>query len=226
MIGGKPLFLSVLLSTTIVSAIGLCGVAEAISIKNSSNKINKYQNNYLTQIKPADLPVLAQAIATDDRSKPEEENPAINNFPPTDIPNEPLPETEPEADQVHLVVRLSKRRVYVYRGDKVINRYPIAIGKKGWETPIGEFRVFSMEKNPVFKSFKTGRMIQPGPENPLGPRWIGIWTDGKTQLGFHGTNQPNLIGQAVSHGCLRMHNKHAIALYEQVRIGTLVLVKP
>lgn len=127
---------------------------------------------------------------------------------------------------VKLVVKLSARRVYVYQDDQVIASYPVAIGKPGWETPPGTFRVFSKEVNPIFKSFKTGTVIPPGPDNPLGVRWIGIWTDGKTQLGFHGTNEAELIGQAVSHGCIRMRNQDVVALYEQVAVGTVVVVQP
>ncbi|MBW4470669.1 MAG: L,D-transpeptidase [Stenomitos rutilans HA7619-LM2] len=127
---------------------------------------------------------------------------------------------------VRVVVRLSQRRVYVYRGDQVLAKYPIAIGKRGWETPTGRFQVLSKEKNPVFKNFRTGQLIYPGPDNPLGSRWIGIWTDGKTQIGFHGTNQEELLGQAVSHGCIRMRNRDVTTMFEQVPIGTAVMVEP
>ncbi|MGA7932001.1 MAG: L,D-transpeptidase family protein [Kovacikia sp.] len=127
---------------------------------------------------------------------------------------------------IHLIVKLRDRKVYVYNGRKTIVSYPIAVGKPGWETPVGTYQVFSKEVNPIFKSFKTGNIIRPGPDNPLGIRWIGIWTDGKTQLGFHGTNQPELIGGAVSHGCIRMRNKDVLALFEQVSVGTPVTVEP
>ncbi|WP_421656832.1 L,D-transpeptidase [Leptothermofonsia sp. ETS-13] len=147
------------------------------------------------------------------------------NLPPIGDEKVYLPD-EVEALGLRLIVKLSKRRVYVYERDKVIASYPIAVGKPGWETPTGEYKVFNMEKNPTFKSFKSGRIIKPGPDNPLGVRWIGIWTDGKTQLGFHGTNQPELIGQAVSHGCIRMLNKDVTALFEKVAIGTPVKVEP
>ena len=129
-------------------------------------------------------------------------------------------------ESVRLVVQRGKRRVVVYKGEKVVAKYPIAVGKAGWETPIGAFTVINKEEDPIFKSFKTGIIIEPGPDNPLGVRWIGIWTDGKTQLGFHGTDQPELIGKAVSHGCMRMHNKDVIALYKYVTIGTVVQVDP
>jgi lipoprotein-anchoring transpeptidase ErfK/SrfK len=134
------------------------------------------------------------------------------------------PEVEPAVKEIHLLVNLTTKQVYVYLGTEVIAQYAIAIGKPGWETPKGTYRVFEREENPIFKSFKTGRIIKSGPENPLGTRWIGIWTDGKTRLGFHGTNQPELIGQAVSHGCIRMHNKDVTTLYEQVKVGTLVKI--
>ncbi len=140
----------------------------------------------------------------------------------------PEPKAAPQTpveEPIRLVVLRGKRQVMVYRGKTMLAKYPIAVGKKGWETPIGEFKVLTKEKNPIFKSFKTGAIIEPGPDNPLGVRWIGIWTDGKTQLGFHGTDQPELIGKAVSHGCLRMHNKDVTALYEYVKMGTVVIVE-
>jgi L,D-transpeptidase ErfK/SrfK len=132
----------------------------------------------------------------------------------------------PQAENLRLVLKRSQRRVFVYKDDKVISSYPVAVGKPGWETPLGEFKVLTMELNPIFKSFKTGRVIPPGLDNPLGVRWIGIWTDGETQLGFHGTNEPELIGQAVSHGCIRMLNKDVVKLYAQVKNGTPVQVVP
>ncbi len=141
----------------------------------------------------------------------------------------PIVPTAPPAaitDTLRLVLKRSERKVYVYQNDKVISSYPVAVGKPGWETPLGEFKVLTMELNPIFKSFKSGRIIPPGPDNPLGVRWIGIWTDGQTQLGFHGTNEPELIGQAVSHGCIRMMNKDVVKLYAQVKNGTPVQVVP
>ncbi|MEB3179574.1 MAG: L,D-transpeptidase [Nostocaceae cyanobacterium] len=154
----------------------------------------------------------------------ENESPPVVN-PPSDVP-EATPPADSIIQEIRLVVKRKERRVFVYQGEQVIASYRIAVGKTGWETPVGEFRVINMEKNPIFKSFKTGRIVQPGPENPLGPRWIGIWTDGKTQLGFHGTNQEELIGKAVSHGCIRMRNRDVLKLFDKVKIGTPVMIHP
>ena len=129
-------------------------------------------------------------------------------------------------EDIHLVINLSERRVYLYQGDRAITSYPIAIGRKGWETPTGDFQVIQLFSQPSWKHPFTGKIIPPGPENPLGDRWIGFWTDGKNYIGFHGTPAEHLIGQAVSHGCVRMRNQDVRVLFEQVAIGTPVIVKP
>lgn len=136
-----------------------------------------------------------------------------------------LPSAVNRVEDTKVVIRLRQRRVYVYRADRVQVSYPIAIGRTGWETPTGTFRVLQMLQNPAWEHPWTGQVIPPGPNNPLGTRWIGFWTDGKNFIGFHGTPNEGLIGQAVSHGCIRMRNRDAIALYEQVKIGTPVIVQ-
>jgi lipoprotein-anchoring transpeptidase ErfK/SrfK len=125
-----------------------------------------------------------------------------------------------------LVIKLSERRVYVYRNEKVATSYPIAVGKTGWETPTGSFQVIQMLRDPIWEHPWTGELVYPGPDNPLGARWIGFWTDGKDSIGFHGTPNESLIGQAVSHGCIRMYNKDILSLYAQVDVGTPVIVEP
>jgi lipoprotein-anchoring transpeptidase ErfK/SrfK len=128
--------------------------------------------------------------------------------------------------QSHLVVDLSDRLVYVYRDDRLQASYPVAVGQLGWETPTGSFQVLQMNQNPAWRQPITGEVIPSGANhNPLGDRWIGFWSDGRHQIGFHGTNEEHLIGQAVSHGCLRMRNQDIRMLYQQVAKGTLVLVR-
>ena len=66
-----------------------------------------------------------------------------------------------------------------------------------------------------------------GPENPLGARAMYLF-DPKgrdTMYRIHGTNEPNLIGQGVSSGCIRMSNIDAIDLYNRVSVGTKVIVR-
>ena len=125
---------------------------------------------------------------------------------------------------IHLVIKLSERRVFLYQAQELLISYPIAIGKAGWETPTGNFQIIQMIRNPAWEHPWTGEIIPPGLDNPLGERWIGFWSDGKNYIGFHGTPAEELIGQAVSHGCIRMFNKDVKALFEKVAIGTPVIV--
>jgi len=133
--------------------------------------------------------------------------------------------TDSIAPETRVVVKLSERKVYVYQGDQIQASYPIATGKAGWETPTGTFRVFEMLQDPAWTHPITRERVEPGAENPLGTRWIAFWSDESNKIGFHGTPDRDSIGQSVSHGCLRMYDEDARALYEQIKLGTLVTVE-
>lgn len=145
-----------------------------------------------------------------------------NNYLPIEPPALPVVAT----DILRLELRLGERKVYVFRDSQVIASYPVAIGRSGWETPTGNFVVRDMIENPGWENFRTGEVMPPGGDNPLGVRWISFWTDGVNEIGFHGTPNEELIGQAVSHGCVRMRNQDVMALFSKVAIGTPVVVKP
>jgi lipoprotein-anchoring transpeptidase ErfK/SrfK len=83
-----------------------------------------------------------------------------------------------------------------------------------------------MVKNPIWQHPITDEIFPPGAVNPLGARWIGFAADEHMKLGFHGTTGESSIGQAVSHGCLRMKNRDVTALFSQVSLGTVVTVRP
>lgn len=131
----------------------------------------------------------------------------------------------PSSRDTRVVVDLTERRVFVYNQDILIASYPIGVGKKGWETPVGSFKVMHMQHDPAWRHPITGRVFPSGPNSPLGERWIGFWSDGHNKIGFHGTPDEDLVGSPVSHGCLRMRNPDVRLFYEQVRIGTPVEVK-
>ncbi|MEQ9670317.1 L,D-transpeptidase [Coleofasciculus sp. G2-EDA-02] len=126
---------------------------------------------------------------------------------------------------VRLVVDLSDAKVYSYWGEQELASYPVAVGQPGWETPKGSFKVLRKQRNPIWRQPITGDLIPTGPDNPLGDRWIGFWSDEQHQIGFHGTNDEDLVGKPISHGCLRMRNTDIQALYEQIQVGTPVLVR-
>ncbi|MEG3436120.1 L,D-transpeptidase [Pannus brasiliensis CCIBt3594] len=126
----------------------------------------------------------------------------------------------------HLILKLKERKVYVYRDDKVLHKFTVAVGKKGWETPTGKFQVRELVRNPVWTNPWTGQTTPPGPNSALGERWIGFWTDGKNSIGFHGTPTVNSLGKAASHGCVRMRNSDVKVLFDLVQMGTPVIVQP
>ncbi len=146
--------------------------------------------------------------------------------PASSMENADAPQTQTQEDPTRLVLRLRERRVYVVQGDRPLVSYPVAIGKAGWETPVGQFKVLNKIPDPVWRHPWNGNLVSPGPSNPLGRRWIGFWSDGRNMIGFHGTIDESLIGQAVSHGCVRMKNADVAALFEWAEEGMLVTVEP
>lgn len=105
-------------------------------------------------------------------------------------------------------VDLWENTLSLIEGDKIINRYSIATGKDATPTPVGYFTV--IEKS---KDWGGG----------FGSRWLGLNVPWGI-YGIHGTNKPNLIGKNVSSGCVRMKNKDAEDLFEQIPVGTPVII--
>ncbi|MEA5473864.1 L,D-transpeptidase family protein [Synechococcus sp. CCY9201] len=143
---------------------------------------------------------------------------------------------------LELVLDRRQRRLLVLENGQEIRRFPVAVGMPGWETPVGRFEVMELRANPVWEHPANGRLIPPGPANPLGSRWIGFYRDckgrrgfngqehlvvqGCVTAGFHGTPNRASVGQAVSHGCVRLYDEHVQALYNLVQLGTPVTVLP
>lgn len=126
---------------------------------------------------------------------------------------------------IHLQINLSRHKVTLYRGKTQLKTYPIAVGRQGWETPTGNFQILEMLENPTWIHPLTGKAIPGGShQNPLGHYWIGFWTNGHNWIGFHGTPNPDSVGKALSHGCIRMYNKDIEELFHQVSVGTPVTV--
>ena len=139
-----------------------------------------------------------------------------------------------DPDPVYLVLRLSERRLYLMDGDPHgrAESFPIAIGRQGRDTPTGRFEVEDKIEHPDFQKVDPNdrtrvlKYFPPGPENPLGERWMQFAHGEGWTLGIHGTPQPHLLGQAVSNGCVRMRNADVIRIYDRVRLGTPVIVEP
>lgn len=150
----------------------------------------------------------------------------------------PAPAPAPVAvakPEPYLLLRLGERRLYLKQdgADQPLDSFPVAIGRKKFPTPTGRFQVNEMIVEPDFLVFDfekpsaapRGR-IPPGPNNPLGLRWIGFAYAHGWTIGFHGTSKTSVLGQAVSHGCVRMRNEDIVKVFDRVKIGTTVIVEP
>jgi hypothetical protein len=113
---------------------------------------------------------------------------------------------------VALDLDLSQRRLRVQRDGRTIRSFPVAVGKPSAPTPRGRFYLAAAWR----------------PGEALYGRWaietsagasITDWPGGGV-IGIHGTNQPSLIGQAVSHGCIRMRNADILRLRHWAKPGT------
>lgn len=132
-----------------------------------------------------------------------------------------------------VVLNLPEAEVYLVRDGALVRAYPVAVSNADWKAPIGDTRVVDMMKNPTWyipkkiqeEMRKNGQEVKekvdPGPNNPLGVRWIG-WADGT--YGFHGTTVPTSIKHYASHGCVRFLRDDIIDLYDHVSVGTPVHV--
>ena len=110
---------------------------------------------------------------------------------------------------VYLVISLSQRRLRLYQNDTVRYTFPIAVGKSQTPSPVGNWYVINKK---IIKE-----------PSVFGSRWIGLSNPG---YGIHGTNAPELIGTAVSKGCIRMHNADVERIFHAVKIGTPVIITP
>ena len=150
------------------------------------------------------------------------EDPALGPLP--DLPESSSFLPAIEEPQI-LKLNLTTRQVTIFRSGKAFKSYPVAVGKTGWGTPVGDHEVKTMYRDPPWKNpFKGGVIPGGDPANPLGRRWIGFWTNGENWIGFHGTPNRDSVGQAASHGCVRMYNEDVEELYELVEVGTPVIV--
>jgi len=125
------------------------------------------------------------------------------------------------------LVDLEARHVFFLFGDEVAAAWPVAIGAPGNDTPEGSYVVGELIPEPPW--FRPGEPMIPfgDPGNLLGTRWVG-WNevDGSaTHYGFHGTWEPETIGQAVSDGCIRLRNDDVEELYKIIPRGTSVTVQ-
>jgi hypothetical protein len=116
--------------------------------------------------------------------------------------------------ELRLDLNIPTQQIVLFEGDAELRRYPVSVGKRGHETPVGRFTIGRAEWNPSWTPpdrawARDARPAAPGdPGNPMG----------RVKLFFaplyfiHGTTDVQNLGSPASHGCVRMHNDDVVAL--------------
>src|SRR3954453_19246875 len=126
-----------------------------------------------------------------------------------------------------VIVERGSFRLTLYKDLKPFKTYGIAVGRAGLETPAGLYNIQDKQVNPSWHVPNSdwagdlaGKVIPPGPDDPIKARWMGIYAG----AGIHGTDEDGSIGSAASHGCIRMHIPDVIDLYDRVPVGAPVYI--
>lgn len=120
-----------------------------------------------------------------------------------------------------LFLNLPALRVQVWRDGVLRGCFPVAIGKPTQPTPTGIYRVVARRMYPTWYPPEGGPPVPPGPDNPLGSRFLALSLPG---YGLHGTNAPGSIGRAVSRGCIRLSEEDVLLLWRWAYAGMPVRI--
>jgi murein L,D-transpeptidase YcbB/YkuD len=114
---------------------------------------------------------------------------------------------------LRLVVDLSARRLQVYESGELTATYVVSVGMPGHRTPVGSYHIGHLVWNPWWIPPKSEwargkKPTPPGPKNPMGRVKMYF----APEYYIHGTPEESTLGEPVSHGCIRMYERDAIAL--------------
>jgi hypothetical protein len=140
-----------------------------------------------------------------------------------------------------VLIDLDENVLRFMHGEEVLWEAPVGTGTglrlrtddAQWEftTPRGVFEVQFKEELPVWYLpdwYFIERNLPVPPDNHPSRRLEGQLGVAAVYLGeeiaIHGTDKPELLGQRVSHGCIRLENKYAQRLYHNVQIGTPIVI--
>jgi L,D-transpeptidase ErfK/SrfK len=132
-------------------------------------------------------------------------------------------------DAYDLIVNIPQRMLFHVDEGVVQAAYPVAVGRAGWPTPIGEFTIIETEEHPVWdvpvsiqqEMRQAGKpvttIVPAGPGNPLGDYFLRL---SFPSIGLHGTAAPSSIYRFATHGCIRLHPDDVACLFRRVDVGT------
>ena len=182
------------------------------------------------QLKVPNVEPFELAAVKDLKPGSETQAPAANDIPDEkDANNTNIP--EPGTPPLSIKIDIKTNMLGVFEADKLVAAYPVTVGSSQTASPIGEWKVRGITKLPRFRydkqMLKHGQrsgnfhMLPPGPGSPVGVIWIAL---NKKGIGLHGTNEPETIGRAASHGCVRLANWDVVRLAQKVKTGVPVSI--
>lgn len=135
-----------------------------------------------------------------------------------------------------IVIVLSEQRAYFYKDDKVVGESTISTGKKGFETPPGQYKVIQKDKDHVSNLYgeyvdEDGTVVQKNVDVTKDPLPEGATFSGAKMpwflrfTGGYGMHAGHVPRYRASHGCVRMPSAMAEHFYGGAENGTPVTVK-
>jgi lipoprotein-anchoring transpeptidase ErfK/SrfK len=142
-----------------------------------------------------------------------------------------MPE-RPEFEARKIRINRKERILELVENETLLASVPITPGSSSLPTPAGKWRLLAVSTMPVFRwdegvlnrGVRTSNffMLPPGPNNPVGVAWCAL---NKPGIGIHGTNNPETIGRAHSHGCMRVANWDIARLIQRITSGISVQIE-
>ena len=134
---------------------------------------------------------------------------------------------KPPPNALSLSLSKSRRVLRALDGaGRTLAQFPISVGSRRDELPVGKLRITTEVKDPVFdynpalmhdaKPHHRKVRIAPGPNNPVGVVWMGL---SKPHYGIHGTPEPSKVGRMETHGCIHLTNWDALRLATVAKPG-------
>jgi len=129
--------------------------------------------------------------------------------------------------QTYITIDRAHFRLRLWKNLRLARTYTIAVGRQGLETPAGQYEINDRQVNPswhvpnsAWAGDLAGRVIPPGPDDPIKARWLGFYNG----AGIHGTDEISSLGTAASHGCIRMSIPDVEQLFPLVPLHTPIYV--
>ena len=128
-----------------------------------------------------------------------------------------------------VMVYTKEKMLDVLEDGRLLASFPITPGSTTLPAPPGTWKIETMSSLPFFRydesmlehGVRSTEFVHlpPGPNSPVGVMWMGLDRPG---IGLHGTNNPDTIGRAASHGCIRLANWDAVKLSQMLTVGVTV----